>query len=97
VVERSLTIVKFGTCRIVNFLYLSNCLKKLYEQKLIAREGKRLGLTIISKFGGGGDDSILWLGFAQQKTSDETGVGGLKGRLFPFLLMSEEVSAAHSS
>jgi hypothetical protein len=25
------------------------------------------GMAIISKFGGGGDDGILWLVFAQQK------------------------------
>jgi hypothetical protein len=29
-------------------------------------------LAIISKFGGGGDDSILWLSFAQQKRTTKT-------------------------
>jgi hypothetical protein len=50
--------------------YLVACIVFLYMKISVCFIRQAHLLAIVSKFVGGGDDSVLWLSFAQQKSSE---------------------------
>jgi ribosomal protein L35AE/L33A len=55
----------YKNCKLVK-LYTGVVARAHGKIRACARKFAR-ALTIVSKFGGGGDDSVLWLSFAEQK------------------------------